>query len=109
MAWYGNQNQLESDFVVAPQADPRAIQFTVEDPAKLAVDHDGNLTIGGLKLLKPVIYQQAGNQRRVIAGRYALAESKSLHRRVSFEVASYDRAKPLVIDPGVTLSYSTYL
>jgi hypothetical protein len=109
VAWYGNQHQLESDFIVAPHADPRTIQFTVDDVSKVALDADGNLAMGPLKLLKPVVYQGEGAHRRVIAGRYALSASGASRRRVSFVIAAYDHARPLVIDPAVSLDYSTYL
>jgi hypothetical protein len=47
VAWYGHQNQLETDLIVAPNADPKAIQFAMGDASKLAVDHDGNQRLAG--------------------------------------------------------------
>src|SRR6202043_2129238 len=52
---------------------------------------------------KPVIYQTAANQRQSVAGRFVVRG----RRTVSFEVASYDRSRPLVIDPF--LAYSSFL
>jgi len=51
----------------------------------------------------PIIYQEIDGARRTISGRYVL-EGKT---QVGFQVAAYDRTKPLVIDP--VLVYSTYL
>ena len=62
-----------------------------------------------VRLHKPVVYQTAVNQgaegsaRHFVDGHYVLKGDN----RVSFEVASYDPGKTLVIDP--VLVYSTYL
>ena len=106
MVYYGNQRQLEYDFVVAPHADPRAVKFNVEGAQKLRVDGKGDLvmTVNGseVRLRKPVIYQTSdGGQRNEIAGSYALKGNE-----VSFRIKKYNSGKTLVIDP--ILSYSTY-
>src|SRR5207237_3743438 len=56
-------------------------------------------------LHKPVVHQRStkNGRRTAVDGRYVLKGD----RQVAFEVASYDRTKPLVIDP--VLRYSTYL
>jgi hypothetical protein len=51
---------------------------------------------------RPVIYQDAGYERKMIAGGYRLRG-----RDVSFQVGSYDTSQPLVIDPYIY--FSTYL
>ncbi len=63
------------------------------------------MRIGDSKLIEhaPSIYQETGGTRRTIAGAWRL---DSAHQ-AGFRVASYDRTKPLVIDP--VLIYSTYL
>jgi uncharacterized protein (TIGR03437 family) len=50
-----------------------------------------------------VIYQDADGFKQQIEGRYVMREES----RVGFELESYDRSRPLVIDP--VLIYSTYL
>jgi hypothetical protein len=55
------------------------------------------------KCYKPTIYQEADGIRQLIAGSYV----RKNEQRVGFHVATYDPAKPLVIDP--VLVYSTYL
>ncbi len=107
LVYYGNQGQLEYDFVVAPGADPGAIRLRFEGADKVEVDAQGDLalhTVGGpIHLRKPVVYQQVKGARREIAGSYVLNGA----REASFKVAAYDPRQPLVIDP--VLTYSTYL
>lgn len=104
---YGNQGRLEHDFVIAPGADPRRIQLSFEGVDEVGIDGIGDLVLGSgasaVRLHKPLVYQEVSGTRRIIGGWYVLKGK----RRVAFEVARYDRAKPLVIDP--LLSYSTYL
>ncbi|WP_420265436.1 SBBP repeat-containing protein [Candidatus Magnetominusculus dajiuhuensis] len=104
---YGNQRQIEYDFVVGPHADYKKIAFKVEGAKKLKTDKDGNLIIaakGGKMLMhKPLVYQEIDGVRQEIKGRYAVGKGNL----VSFNVAAYDKNKELVIDP--TLTYSTYL
>jgi hypothetical protein len=107
LMYYGNQRQLEHDFIVAPGADPRSITLNLAGAEKLSLDPQGALVLvvkdGELRLDKPHIYQDVDGARREISGGYVL---KNAHR-VGFQVAAYDASRPLVIDP--TLFYSTYL
>jgi len=104
---YGNQNQLEYDFIVAPGADPNAIALHFEGIDQLEVDQKGDLVLclpgGQVRQHKPLIYQTVGGVRRELTGAYVLKENNT----VGFQIATFDRGQPLVIDP--TLSYSTYL
>jgi hypothetical protein len=107
VVYYGNQRELEYDFVVAPGADPKVIKFTVEGADKIRLDQAGNLLLnlkhGEVRLHKPLIYQltDEGNRREVM-GNYVIKGSE-----VKFNVQRFDSGKPLVIDP--ILSYSTFL
>jgi hypothetical protein len=95
VAWYGNQNQVECDFIVAPGADPDAIELAF-DAASVAVGEDGSLAIAAgdreLEMLGPVVYQQVGGSRRTIDGRYRMSDGPDGRHRVKFEVAAYDRS-----------------
>jgi hypothetical protein len=106
--YYGNQRQLEYDFIVAPGADPRRILLDFVGADALEIDAEGDLILHTgarpVRLQKPSIYQEKGGKRQEIAGRYAVHGAN----RVGFEVADYDRSRPLVIDP-VFRFYSTYL
>ncbi len=108
LVYYGNQRQLEYDFVVAPHADPRAIRLKFTGVEQVRVDEQGELVLktkdgGEVRQHKPVIYQEVAGARRVVIGNYALRS----RQEVGFDIASYDATAPLVIDP--VLSYSTYL
>ncbi|PYS60700.1 MAG: hypothetical protein DMF74_18055, partial [Acidobacteria bacterium] len=107
LVYYGNHKRLEYDFVVAPGADFTAINLALEGVRKMRVDAHGDLvlrTLGGeLCWQKPIIYQEIDGLRREVAGGYSLKSA----RRVGFRVGTYDRSRPLIIDP--VLDYSTYL
>jgi hypothetical protein len=108
LVYYGNQRQLEYDFVLAPGADPNKIVLGFKGADKLEIDAEGSLVLhasgGDIRQHKPVIYQDIDGVRRDIAGGYVRKDAK----RVGFQVAAYDASRPLIIDP-VVLSYSTYL
>ena len=107
LVYYGNQRQLEYDFVVAPGADPKKIVLGFKGAEKLKIDAEGNLVLnaagGEIRQHKPIIYQEVDGIRHEIAGSYVRKGAN----RVGFKVATYDTSRPLVIDP--VLSYSTYL
>jgi hypothetical protein len=109
MVFYGKENQLEYDFVLQPGAKPEAIrmQFGGVGPVRVTADGDLSLeTPGGLILQRsPVIYQQdrKSGVRRRVSGKYVLMAGNT----VAVHLGSYDRTKPLVIDP--TLTYSTLI
>jgi uncharacterized repeat protein (TIGR01451 family) len=99
--------QLEYDFQLAPGADPKAIQIVFDKAVRLELANDGtlNVLLDGHKITqrKPVVYQEATGERRIITSRYILVDNHTL----GFEVGTYDPAQPLLIDP--TLVFSTYL
>jgi len=107
LLYYGNQQQLEYDFIVAPGADPSSITMAIAGAERLSLDAQGDLVLAirdkEIRFQKPTVYQEVDGDRREIASSYLL---KSAHQ-VSFQVATHDRSRPLVIDP--VLSYSTYL
>ena len=107
LVYYGNQRELEYDFVVAAGANPRLIKFSVDGAQRIRLDRKGNLVAalkhGEVQLNKPFVYQLADDgSRSEVKGSYVINGSV-----VSFKVGGADPGKPLVIDP--VLSYSTYL
>jgi hypothetical protein len=106
LIYYGNQKQLEYDYVVAPGADPDSIRLDIEGASKLKLDRNGDLLLetsdGAITQHKPVIYQQVDGTRRQIAGNFVVRG-----KQVSFQVGDYDHSKKLVIDPS--FDFVTYL
>src|SRR5690242_19190166 len=99
LIFYGNERQLEYDWVVAPGADPKQIHVKWEGPSQVTKNTTGDLVLSAsLVEQTPVILQ---NGKRIEGGYIVRG------REVAFELAKYDPAKPLVIDP--VLVYSTYL
>jgi hypothetical protein len=103
--FYGNQRQLEYDFVVAPGADPSRISLGITG-ATPSLDNEGNVLLrladGNLALKKPVVYQNIAGGKRTVDARYAISRGK-----VRFQLGKYDHTQTLVIDPVFT--YLTYL
>lgn len=114
LVFYGNdERQLEFDFIVAAGADPQAIKLIFGGNDSIRTDGDGNLelTVSGetVRLRQPRLYQFRSGQREEIAGNYRLhpTGSSGASWEVRFQIASYDSARPLVIDP--VLSFATFL
>ena len=109
VVYYGNQNQLEFDFIVQPGADPNAIRMQFHGASRVSISPEGDLLVdsGGSRIVqkRPLIYQDgAGSQaRREINGRYALVGRNT----VALKLGEYDRTRTLVIDP--VINYLTYL
>lgn len=106
--FYGNERQLEYDFVVRPGASPSAIALELEGADDLRVDQGGNLVIDvdGLSFVqrRPLAYQTLTDGSRAdVEVDYRVRSDHT----VDFILAAYDPANTLVIDP--VLVYSTYL
>ena len=95
VAYYGTGGELEFDWIVAPGAEPRRVQFELSGPA--TVDSHGDLHAGAAIYRRPVARQGA----EPIPVRYVLKG-----HRVSFALGRYDRRRELVIDP--VLSYAGF-
>ena len=107
LVFYGNQRRLEYDFVVSPGSDPSKIKLEFQGVEEVSLDKKGNLVLqlkdGEVIQKAPVIYQEVDGKRVDIAGGYWIDNNGW----VGCKVASWDRQRPLVIDP--VLVYSTYL
>src|SRR5262249_47247156 len=70
LVYYGNQQRVEHDFIVAPGADPTQIRFAVNGANSLKLRHAGDLVLhladAELRLQKPRVYQEAGGVRTAI-------------------------------------------
>ncbi len=107
MVYYGDQAQLEYDFVVAPQTDPTRIRLHFDGVKSLKSAPSGDLILntaaGDLRERKPVVYQQIAGTRRMIEAGFRITGAHD----VTFKLGKYDRSQPLVIDP--VLVYSSFL
>ncbi|HEV3197908.1 MAG TPA: SBBP repeat-containing protein [Bryobacteraceae bacterium] len=104
-AIYGDGRNLEYDFIVAAGADPARIRLLIEGRDKPALDAEGNLRLpAGLIMRHPFVYQQTAQGRRAVSARYQLRGNE-----VRFQIGDYDHRLALVIDPVLSLSYSTLL
>ncbi len=107
IVYYGNQGELEYDFVVRPGADPTNIALAFDGVSEVELDKSGDLLLhagtGLVRQCRPFIYQVADGIRREVSGRFLVGDSGV----VGFQVGSYDKTRPLVIDP--ILKYGTYL
>ena len=109
--YYGNNRQLEYDFVVAPNADPKQIKLQFDGIKKAKIENStGDLLLeteaGAIRQHKPVSYQIVDGERREIASSYELKSNEKSYE-VSFNLAAYDESKELIIDP--VLAYGSYL
>ncbi len=104
MVYYGNERQLEYDFVLSPNTEVSRIRLKVEGAKRLKVDEQGDLLIdtasGLLRQLAPRAYQDIDGLRHEISSRYILTG----HHQVGFALGEYDRTRQLIIDP--VLMYS---
>ena len=131
LVYYGNPQQLEYDFVLAPGADPGLIQLAYAGIERLEIDAAGDLVLhvpgGRLVQQAPRIWQDIDGERHPVEGRYVLHPAGDdqiafQHDQaddapdapgddlplVGFQLAQYRPDLPLVIDP-VVLSYSTFV
>src|SRR5207247_10634580 len=107
LVYYGNQRQIEYDFIVNTNADPKQITIELSGADRLEVDQDGSLVAhlpgGAVRWQKPFAYQQTDAGRREISAKFVLKKK----RQAGFQLAAYDPTRPLIIDP--LLTFSTYL
>jgi uncharacterized protein (TIGR03437 family) len=109
LVYYGNRQQLEYDFVIAPGADPQKIALSIEGTERLEITGKGDLVMhtvnGPIVQHKPVIYQEVNGERQEIDGGYA----QTGRQQIGFQIGDYDASRPVIIDPVLSLSYATYL
>jgi len=97
--YYETDKGIEFDFIVHPGAKPEQILMNFTQANQLKKNDRGDILIDQQKTLyAPVIYQN----NKIIDGEYQIKNNT-----VSLLLASYDKSKPLIIDP--VLSFSTYM
>ena len=108
LVYYGDGQRLEYDFNLQPGADPSRIRMRFEGADRVAVNQHGDLVLklgtGEVVQKAPVVYQKlASGEVVTIVSRYRLTAGGE----AEVVLGSYDRRKPLVIDPAML--YGVYL
>src|SRR5262245_7012825 len=89
LIYYGNQGQLEYDYVLAAGVDPGVITLEFEGVDSLGIDSTGNLRIASgsseLCLKKPRVYQWSDGAVRPIQSQYRLSA-----RQLGFQLGDFD-------------------
>jgi hypothetical protein len=107
LIFYGTRQELEYDFQLEPHANPNQIRMRVSGQSRDKITKSGDLVLttagGDLVLRKPVAFQDIQGVRKQVDVRYRRQGDGS----IGFQLAAYDRSRPLTIDP--ILSYSSNL
>jgi hypothetical protein len=108
MSFRGADRALKYEFTIAPGANPGRIRLAYAGAQGLSLSESGSLLIktpqGTLRDSAPRAWQRINGRRVPVRSRYSLGKGTHAY---GFELGSYDRGHPLVIDPG--LRYSTYV
>ncbi len=104
-------SRLKYDAVVHPGADPTRARFRYKGAERIARTDAGGLRVitpaGEIEEEPPVVHQLAGDTRESVAATLVVNPAPD-GCDVAFDVAAYDRTRPLVIDPPM-LIYCGYL
>lgn len=102
LKWYESNGELEYDFIVNPGADFSAIQFEIKGAEDISVNNLGELEIvtplGTIKEKAPVAFQGS----KTIKANWKITGNK-----IGFDLGSYNKSLPLIIDPVVRV-WGTY-
>ena len=94
---YGNN--VEKLFTVLPEEDPKIIKIKVTGCKELKVNEKGELELmtepGSVKFTKPFAYQNIGGKQKPVEAAYIIYKGNTY----GFKVGSYDKKRPLIIDP----------
>jgi hypothetical protein len=107
MRYAGDGRELKSEFLVAPGADPDLIRIRYEGAGRPRIGPDGSLLFrmgtAEVREKAPEAFQEVDGARVSVPVSFRVLRSGE----VLFRLGSYDRKRPLLIDPVIT--YSTLL
>lgn len=103
---YFDGSSARHDLIVKPGANPSAIKLRLQGAEKLSLTPSGDVVVGkkdaGFTIKGLYAYQNQGSKKVQVPASYVLKGNT-----LSFKVGSYDKSKPLVLDP-VTVTYGSY-
>src|SRR5215469_3787373 len=80
LVYYGNQRQLEYDFIAGPGASPGRISFNLDGADRLEVDKQGNLLAhvgkSTVQWHKPFAYQELNGARQEVPAKFVLKNGR---------------------------------
>lgn len=104
VVYYGNQRQVQYDFIVQPGASFENIRMKFAGVDELKVNAAGDLVLGipdgELVQRRPYIYQEIDGSPLQVEGEFKLVDEET----VQFLVKDYDESLPLIIDPIIEYS-----
>jgi len=114
-AYYGTTDRMKYEFIVHPGSDPARIRLAYRGASGVDVNSEGRLEVktpaGDFEDDRPVGYQEIDGKNVDVTLNYHLDERSvkdSGSYVYGFDVGTYDRTKPLVLDPAV-LVYCGYI
>ncbi len=106
--YYGHDGGMKYDFIVAPGADHRQIRLRYHGAKKLRLNRSGEMEVttafGAVREAPPYCYQEIGGKQVQVKGAYRLLGGNIY----GFSLGSYDPRYPVVVDPCLSVEYSTY-
>ena len=120
---YGSAEELEYDLRIAPDMSADDLRLNISGAKSLRLNPEGDvlLQVGGsqIRMRKPAVYEEAGSRNRAnkkskadrlpeklpIDGTYLLEADGS----VGFHIGKRDPNTTLVIDPSLSVVYTTFL
>jgi hypothetical protein len=108
VVFYGNGQQLEYDFEIAPGADPAKIRLRFDGADAVRLNERGQIVLslgtGELVQLAPMVYQRrASGEIAGVESAYRIDDSGAIR----LKLGGYNLDDQLVIDP--VIAYNTYL
>jgi len=102
--YYEKKGQLEYDYIVAPGADHKQIQFNIEGAESIKINNNGDLVIktplGEIIEQAPLVKQY----EKILPAKWALK-----NKTVTFQIEGIDSKQTFIIDPSVLVrSWGSY-
>ncbi|HXZ14053.1 MAG TPA: choice-of-anchor D domain-containing protein [Candidatus Sulfotelmatobacter sp.] len=105
---YGNEEGIEYDLRIEPQTDAEKLYLQLSGAEAVRLDVRGDLYLRAgdneIKMRKPVIYQELHGPQQIEGGYVLRADGK-----VGFRIGPHAPDAALVLDPSLSVSYSTFL